>query len=142
MIPGDEIDGDLGRLDVIAMDEIRSAFTDLDGLIRAAGFETPADPETVHVYLADGIGAATECRFDIRCMTGGTMRSITPTLPVGIFAGITIQRWMRRTDTFTRHRMRARRIPNRPASPSNNHQSSRESSIGYGGGRTIRGTRT
>ena len=66
MITGDDLDGDLGRLDVIAMDEVRSAFTGLDGLISAAGFENPVDPATVHVYFSDGIGEATECRFDIR----------------------------------------------------------------------------
>lgn len=66
LLPDDDLDGDLGTLDVIAMDEVRSAFTGLDGLIEAAGFQNPADPTVVTVYFTDGIGDATECRFDIR----------------------------------------------------------------------------
>ena len=66
MIPEEDLDGDLGTLDVVAMDEIRAAFTGLDGLIEASGFQNLADPEVVHVYFSDGIGAATDCRFDIR----------------------------------------------------------------------------
>lgn len=66
MIPGDDVDGELGTLDVVAMDEIRSAFTGLDGLIDEAGFQDPVDPKEVHVYFSDGIGDATDCRLDIR----------------------------------------------------------------------------
>lgn len=66
MVPDDDLDGDLGTLDVAAMDEVRSAFTGLDGLIEGAGFQNLADPEMVHVYFSDGIGEATDCRFDIR----------------------------------------------------------------------------
>lgn len=62
----DDIDGELGTLDVAAMDEIRSAFTGLDGLIDAAGFENPVDPKLVRVSFADGIGEADSCRLDIR----------------------------------------------------------------------------
>lgn len=71
MVPDDDLDGELGTLDVVAMDEIRSAFTGLDGLIEAAGFQNPADPEMVHVYFSDGIGEATDCRFDIRWYGNG-----------------------------------------------------------------------
>jgi hypothetical protein len=66
MLPDDDLDGELGTLDVVAMDELRSAFRGLDGLIEAAGFQDPADPSVVHVYFQDGIGDATDCRFDIR----------------------------------------------------------------------------
>ena len=45
MIPDDDLDGDLGTLDVASMDEIRSAFTGLDGLVENAGFPALADPE-------------------------------------------------------------------------------------------------
>lgn len=66
MLPDTDVDGELGTLDVAAMDEVRSAFTGLDGLIEAAGFENPADPERVCVYFSDGIGKATDCRLDVR----------------------------------------------------------------------------
>lgn len=66
MLPDEDLDGELGTLDVVAMDEVRSAFTGHDGLIEAAGFPNPADPSVVYVYLTDGIGDATDCRFDIR----------------------------------------------------------------------------
>lgn len=66
MLPDDDLDDDLGTLDVVAMDQVRAAFTGLDGLIEAAGFLNLADPETVHVYFSDGIGEATDCRFDVR----------------------------------------------------------------------------
>lgn len=66
MLPDDDLDGDLGALDVVAMDQVRAAFTGLDGLVEAAGFQNLADPETVHVYFSDGIGEATDCRLDVR----------------------------------------------------------------------------
>lgn len=64
--PPEDVDGDLGRLDVAAMDRIRSAFTGLDGLIEAAGFENLADPREVHARFSDGIGEATWARLDVR----------------------------------------------------------------------------
>jgi hypothetical protein len=66
MLPDGDLDGELGTLDVVAMDEVRSTFTGLDGLNEAAGFRNLADPEAVYVYFSDGIGDATDCRFDIR----------------------------------------------------------------------------
>ena len=71
MVFDDDLDGDLGTLDVVAMDEVRAAFTGLDGLIERAGFKDLADPTVVHVYLSDGIGEATDCRFDIRWYRDG-----------------------------------------------------------------------
>lgn len=71
MVPDDDLDGELGTLDVIAMDEVRAAFTGLDGLIEGVGFQHPADPRMVHVYFADGIGVATDCRLDIRWYRNG-----------------------------------------------------------------------
>lgn len=71
MLPDDDLDGELGTLDDIAMDEVRSAFTGLDGLIDGVGFQNLADPGGVHVYFTDGIGDATNCRLDIRwCRRG------------------------------------------------------------------------
>jgi len=66
MLPHDDVDGELGTFDVVAMDRIRSAFTGLDGLIETAGFRNLADPELVRIRFADGIGDATACQFDIR----------------------------------------------------------------------------
>lgn len=66
MLPDDDLDGDIGTLDVVAMDQVPAAFTGLDGLIEAAGFQNLADPEMAHVYFSDGIGEATDYRLDIR----------------------------------------------------------------------------
>lgn len=68
---GDDLDGDLGTVDVAAMDEVRHALTGLDGLIESVGFEKPADPTAVRVTVSDGIGPATECRFDVRWYRDG-----------------------------------------------------------------------
>lgn len=66
MLPDADLDGELETLDVVAMDEVRAAFTGLDGLIDAVGFQNPADPDVLYVHFTDGIGDATDCRFDIR----------------------------------------------------------------------------
>lgn len=71
MTRAEDIDGELGTLDPIAMDEIRAAFIGLDGLIDDVGFPNPADPAVVQVTFADGIGDATNCRLDIRWYTRG-----------------------------------------------------------------------
>lgn len=71
MLSDDDLDGDLGTVDVTAMDEVRSAFTGLDGLIDAVGFEDLADPEAVYVFFSDGIGEASECRLDVRWYRNG-----------------------------------------------------------------------
>ena len=66
MLPDDDLDGDLGTLDVASMDEIRSAFTGLDGLVEKAGFPTLADPKVLKVRFSDGIGDAEDGRFDVK----------------------------------------------------------------------------
>lgn len=66
MVPDADIDGELGTLDVVAMDEIRAAFTGLDGLIDSVGFQDLVDPQMVQVHFSDGIGDATWCRLDVR----------------------------------------------------------------------------
>jgi hypothetical protein len=66
MLPHEDLDGDLGTLDVGSMDEIRSTFVGLDGLIDGAGFPNLADPEVLRVWFSDGIGDAENGRFDIK----------------------------------------------------------------------------
>ena len=66
MLPDDDLDGDLGTLDVASMDEIRSAFTGLDGLVEKAGFPALADPRVLKVRFSDGIGDVEDGRFDIK----------------------------------------------------------------------------
>ena len=66
MLPDDDLDGDLGTLDVASMDVIRSAFTGLDGLVENAGFPTLADPRVLKVRFSDGVGDAEGGRFDIK----------------------------------------------------------------------------
>ena len=45
MLSDDDLDGDLGTLDVVSMDKIRSTFTRLDGFVEEAGFPNLADPK-------------------------------------------------------------------------------------------------
>jgi hypothetical protein len=66
MLPDDDLDGDLGTLDVASLDEIRSAFVGLDGLVDRVGFPNLADPEVLQVRFSDGIGETEDGRFDIR----------------------------------------------------------------------------
>ena len=62
MLPDEDLDGDLGRLDVVSMDEIRSTFTRLDGLVENAGFPNLADPEVLKIWFSDGIDESTDGR--------------------------------------------------------------------------------
>jgi hypothetical protein len=71
MLPDDDLDGDLGTLDVVSMDEIRSAFTGLDGLVEEAGFPNLADPQVLKIWFPDGIGNAGGGRFDMKCYRKG-----------------------------------------------------------------------
>ena len=132
MLPEDDLDGNLGTLDVVAMDEVRSAFRGLDGLIEAAGFRNPADPRVVHVYFEDGIGDATDCRFDIRGIGGATTASTTPTRPIGTSVGTSIRKRGHRTGISIRHRTHRRILSSRPVSPQNSLQLSRERCTSYG----------
>ncbi|MDZ7731606.1 MAG: winged helix-turn-helix domain-containing protein [Natrialbaceae archaeon] len=71
MCRGEDVDGALGPLDVLALEEIRAALTGIDGLIDTVGFQSLVDPEMVQMAIRDGIGEATDCRFDIRWYRGG-----------------------------------------------------------------------
>ena len=66
MLPDDDLDGDLGKLDVVSMDEIRTPFTGLDGIVERAGVPNLADPAVLKVWCADGLGDAADGRFDIK----------------------------------------------------------------------------
>jgi hypothetical protein len=63
---GADIHAAVGPLEEAALGQIRDEFTQLDGLVEGAGFDSLLDPRTLVVRLDDGIGAATWCRFDIR----------------------------------------------------------------------------
>ena len=45
MLPDDDLDGDLGTLDVASMDVIRSSFTGLDELVEKPAFRPSPTPE-------------------------------------------------------------------------------------------------
>jgi hypothetical protein len=66
-----DIEGDVGPIDDVALDQIRSVFTRIDGLVESAGFDSRLDPTKLEIRLADGIGAATWCRFDVRWFQRG-----------------------------------------------------------------------
>ena len=67
----EDIEGDVGALDVEAMEQIRAGFARLDGLVKAAEFDSLIDPQVVCVTIGDGIGSASSCRFDVRWYRGG-----------------------------------------------------------------------
>lgn len=68
-----DLEGDVGPLDVEAMEQIRNEFLSLDGLVEASetGFDSLLDPTTLTVAVSDGIGDAERCRFDIRWYRSG-----------------------------------------------------------------------
>jgi len=61
-----DIEGDVGSLDIAALEEIRAEFLALDGLVDHASFDSLLDPTELRIHVADGIADATWCRFDIR----------------------------------------------------------------------------
>jgi hypothetical protein len=74
MLVVEDIHGDVGPVDVTALEQIRRAFVGVDGLVD--GSETGIVPsllDTTHlqVRFSDGIGNADEARFDIRWSTRG-----------------------------------------------------------------------
>jgi hypothetical protein len=103
MIPDDDLDGDLGTLDVAWIDENRSAFTGLDGLAEKAGFPALADPRVLTVRFSDGIGDAEDGRFDIKLYRTATTAFTTPTRRNATSDGTTTRKWERRTNTSIRH---------------------------------------
>lgn len=66
-----DIEGDVGALDIDAMEQIREELSHLDGIVRTAGFDSLLDPTTLTVEFDDGIGGAGWCRFDIRWYRSG-----------------------------------------------------------------------
>jgi len=61
-----DIEGDVGSLDITALEGIRESFVALDGLVEQAGFDSLLDPTELQIHIDDGIGDATWCRYDIR----------------------------------------------------------------------------
>jgi len=66
-----DIDGDLGSLDEVALDEIRTVFETQEPLVTEVGFPDLIDPQELKVHLETGIGTADEARFDIRWFQTG-----------------------------------------------------------------------
>lgn len=61
-----DLDGDVGPLDEAALEQIRTTFANVDGLVADVGFDDLLDPTKLVVHLDDGIGAADWARFDVR----------------------------------------------------------------------------
>lgn len=61
-----DVEGDVGPLDVTALEQIREEFTRVDGLVETAGLDSLLDPTELRVHLDDGIRDAEWCRFDVR----------------------------------------------------------------------------
>ncbi|QOS10747.1 uncharacterized protein HfgLR_03000 [Haloferax gibbonsii] len=61
-----DIEGAVGPIDDVALEEIRTVFTRADGLVEDAGFDSHLDPTKLQIHFRDGIAEATWCRFDIR----------------------------------------------------------------------------
>jgi len=71
MAPHTDIEGNVGPIDDVALDQIGSVFTRVDGLVESVGFDSHLDPTKLGIRLADGIGEATWCRFDVRWFQRG-----------------------------------------------------------------------
>ena len=71
MAPETDVEGDVGPIDDVALDQIRSVFGRADGLVERSGFDSRLDPTRLEVRLADGIDGADWCRFDIRWFQRG-----------------------------------------------------------------------
>lgn len=67
----DDLDGEVGRLDIAALEEVRRVM-ERDGLVDEAGFEDLMDPTHLQVTFSDGIGNAEWARFDIRWRRNGS----------------------------------------------------------------------
>lgn len=66
MQPDADLEGPVGELDTTALEQIVETVRRLDGLVDSAGFDSLLDPTEVRITLADGIGDAGWCRFDVR----------------------------------------------------------------------------
>ena len=73
----EDIEGDIGLLDVAALEEIREEFLVLDGLVDHAGFDSLLDPTELQIDINDGIADATWCRLDVRWHQTGRQRPST-----------------------------------------------------------------
>ncbi|WP_311174092.1 hypothetical protein [Halobellus ordinarius] len=71
MAPQTDIEGNVGPIDDVALDRIRTVFTRLDGLVETAGFDSRLDPTKLEVQFSDGIADASWCRFDVRWFQKG-----------------------------------------------------------------------
>jgi len=71
MAPETDIEGNVGPLDDVALEQIREVFRSVDGLVDDAGFDSRLDPTTLEIRFSDGIGDADWCRFDVRWFQRG-----------------------------------------------------------------------
>ncbi len=73
MLPRDDLDGELGPPDVVAMEQICEVFLSLDGLVDESktGLNDLLNPQELHVHLEDGIGDASWARFDVTWYRSG-----------------------------------------------------------------------
>lgn len=69
----EDLEGDVGPLDIKAMQQIQDVFLRDDGLVEESetGFDSLLDPKKLVVYFTDGIGDADWCRFDIKWRRSG-----------------------------------------------------------------------
>ncbi|WP_096391767.1 hypothetical protein [Halopenitus persicus] len=66
-----DIEGNVGPIDDVTLEGIRSVFANLDGLVEEAAFDSRLDPTKLEIRFSDGIGDASWCRFDIRWFQKG-----------------------------------------------------------------------
>lgn len=72
----DETDEDVrpeafGPIDAGALREIRDLFVESEPLVSDADLDDPLNPQMLSIDLTDGIGDATEARFDVRWSVTG-----------------------------------------------------------------------
>jgi len=73
MGPDDDLYGDVGPLDVVALESVQLVFRGDDGLVDStqSAFDSVIDPTRLRVRFQDGIGDAEWARFDIKWYRSG-----------------------------------------------------------------------
>jgi len=67
----EDVDGDIGQLDELALDEIRTVFETQEPLVTEVGFPSLIDPQELQVQFRTGIGDTDDARLGVRWFRTG-----------------------------------------------------------------------
>jgi len=62
----DDHSGAFGAISIPALQRIRTLWLDCEPLVETTAYDDPIAPTELRVHLSDGIGAASDARFDIQ----------------------------------------------------------------------------